>query len=316
MSQRSKLRNINWNLLYTFVVITEEKSISRAAEKLMRGQPTISMALKNLEDQLGCKLIHRELNRFILTDAGKVVYREAKEICGSIDRLSSLLENLDGEISGPLNLTIASHVTSPLIENSLTLFFQRHPRVSLQTTVMSIYDIVDALMANMIHFGIGPTMVQRPDLEYVHLFKEYCGFYCGRPHQLFGKKNLSLSDLSGQKAVTFKSATFSNVLQSVTDMFRTVGFADPLAGVSNHLEEVVRMIVANVGIGSIPIHIAEPWVQRGLMWRLPPYEPTMPIDVYMVSNPKVTPSRAEVAYIETIKGIISTTPPNDRIYGI
>ena len=52
-------RNLDWNLLRTFVVIVEEQSLSRAAERLGLKQPTLSNALKRLEDHIGKRLIDR-----------------------------------------------------------------------------------------------------------------------------------------------------------------------------------------------------------------------------------------------------------------
>ena len=50
---------LDWNLLRSFMVIAEEGSITRAAHRLLRGQPSVSLALQRLEAELGCKLIDR-----------------------------------------------------------------------------------------------------------------------------------------------------------------------------------------------------------------------------------------------------------------
>ena len=74
------------------------------------------------------------------------------------------------------------------------------------------------------------------------------------------------------------------------------------------------MIIAGMGIGPIPVQIACRDVRDGLMWRLPPYEDVMPIDVYLVSNPKVRPSRSEQAFIEILREIVDATPYEERVY--
>ncbi|MBA5790878.1 LysR family transcriptional regulator, partial [Escherichia coli] len=62
-----------------------------------------------------------------------------------------------------------------------------------------------------------------------------------------------------------------------------VKFAMPSTGVANNLEEVRRMIVSGLGIGAIPVQIAERDVRDGILWRLPPYEDVMPIDVFLIT---------------------------------
>jgi DNA-binding transcriptional LysR family regulator len=114
--------------------------------------------------------------------------------------------------------------------------------------------------------------------------------------------------------VTYKAVTFSNALQSIANMHQNVRFADPLVGISNNLEEVRRMILSGLGIGSIPIHIAERDVRDRLLWRLPPYEPTMPIDVYLFTSPRVRPTRTEQAFIDVFKEVVASIPATERTY--
>jgi DNA-binding transcriptional LysR family regulator len=80
------------------------------------------------------------------------------------------------------------------------------------------------------------------------------------------------------------------------------------------MEEVRRMIIAGIGIGVIPIHIAARDEQDGLLWRLPPYKPTMPVDVFMITNPRVRPSRVEQALIDVIQELIDAKPLKERTY--
>lgn len=309
-------KRINWNLLHTFSVIAEEKSVSRAAEVLGRGQPAVSSALKKLEEQVGCKLAVRGPTSFSLTDAGRIVYREAKEICGSIDRVSTLVSDLSGELTGTVNLTIASHMTSPLINRAFSEFHRHNPRATFDTTVMTSPEIVQAMENSLIYFGIGPVSNMREGFEYFHIFKEHCGFYCGPGHPLFGVENLTIEDLANTHAITYRAALYSDVLQSITDMRRMVGFAEPFVGVSSHMEEVRRMTMAGLGVGPFPIHIVERDVRDGLLWRLPPYEPVMPIDIYLFTNPRVRPSRTEQAFIKVLKEVVAATPYEERVYPI
>jgi DNA-binding transcriptional LysR family regulator len=307
-------KKINWNLLYTFTILGETKSVSRTAEILGRGQPAVSAALKRLEEQVGHSLADRGPRYFRLTDAGNVLYREAREICGSIDRISSLLKDNDEMLTGNVRLTIASHMASPIIDQSLADFHRRYARATITVTVMNSRDMLEALADRLICFGIGPIHSKTPKFKYTQIFREYCGFYCGAAHPLFGRTNLTVPDLEGQSAITYRSAIDTDTLKSISDMRDTVRFADPFTGVANNLEEVRRMIVAGLGIGAIPVQVAARDVKDGLLWRLPPYEDVMPIDIYLIVNPAVRPSRAEAAYLEVLADTIEKTPKKKRVY--
>jgi DNA-binding transcriptional LysR family regulator len=305
---------INWNLLHTFVVLADCQNISRAAEVLRRGQPAVSAALKNLEDQVGHILIERGPRLFRLTEAGKLLYREAREICGSVDRIAGLLTDSTDLLIGNVRIVIASHMTSPIIDKAFYEFGRRYSRATLTVEVMNSRDIMEAMADRLLYFGIGPVFSKLSELEYFHIFKEHCGFYCGPPHPLFGRRDLRISDLENQASVTYRSAIDSDTLQSITDMRKSVRFADPIKGIANNLEEVRRMIIAGIGIGAIPVQIAARDVREGLLWRLPPYEDVMPIDVYLLTNPRVRPSKSELAFVSVLREIVDEIPLEKRTY--
>lgn len=307
-------KQINWNLLYTFTVLAETQSVSRTAHVLGRGQPAISAALKRLEHQVGQQLAERGPRYFRLTEAGGLLYREAREICGAIDRISTSLKDTGTIITGNVRLTMASHMTSPIIDDALGEFHERYPRATITISVMNSRDMLEALSDRLIPFAIGPFSSKLPRLRYDHIFREYCGFYCGKGHPLFGRTNLSVGDLQGQMAITYRSAIETDTLQSITDMRSKVKFAEPFVGVANNLEEVRRMILAGLGIGAIPVQIAARDVRDGLLWRLPPYDSVMPIDVYLCHNPAVKPSRTEQAFIDVLREEIGAVSEKDRVY--
>ncbi|WP_110648582.1 LysR family transcriptional regulator [Salinicola peritrichatus] len=307
-------RKINWNLLYTFVVVAETQSISKAAHILGRGQPAISAALKNLECQIGLQLAERGPRFFKLTEAGRLLHREASEICGAIDRISVLLKDTEEVLTGNVRLTIASHMASPILNQTLTEFHRRHNRATISCTVMNSPEIIEALANRLIHFGIGPVFNKRSEFEYFHIFKEYCGFYCGATHPLFGKEGLTVEDLKGHNEITYQSAIFSDYLHSITEMRSNINFNEPLTGIANNLEEVRRMVLSGLGVGPIPVQIAARDVRDGLLWRLPPYEDVMPIDIYLITNAKVRPSQTEQAFLDTLKKEVLNTPESQRTY--
>lgn len=307
-------RNINWNLLYTFVVIAEMQSLSRAARILGRGQPAVSAALKNLEEQLGVQLAERGSHVFRLTGAGRLLYREAVEICGAIDRITVFLSDSDETLTGNVRMSIASQMTSPIINDTMTLFHQRHPRATITNTVMNTPEIMLSLSNKIIHFGICPAVKQIEAFDYFHIFKEYCAFYCGPGHPLFGKKGLTVADLRDQTAVAYQTAVHSDSLQSITDLVQEIGFATPFVGVANTLEELRRMVVSGLGIGAIPVQIAARDVRDGRLWPLPPFDDVMPIDVYLITNAKVRPSVTEETFLQILREEVKSRPADKRVF--
>lgn len=293
-------RNFDWNLLHTFMIIVQEGSITRAAQRLLLRQPTVSNALKRLEEQLGKRLIDRGPGRFEPTEYGTVLYRECQEICGSIGRLGQLMEDGGTELTGHLGVHMASHVVFPPLDETLAEFHARHPLVTLDIEVATSSQVIQAVLAKEATFGVCLVNQPRPRLDYRLLFREHFGFFCGPGHRLFGRKGLTLEDLRGETFVSFKTDRLTDALRPVAMLRAQLQMNGRIVGISSNLEEVRRMIVAGLGIGPMPIHVVEREVRDGLLWRLPPFEAPPAIDIFLVTNPRATLSRAEHLFVDAL----------------
>ena len=74
------------------------------------------------------------------------------------------------------------------------------------------------------------------------------------------------------------------------------------------------MIISNIGIGALPVHVAQRDVKQGLLWQLPPYSNLPAIDIYVVTNPKRTLNRAETGLLDLLADTLSQTPLSMRTY--
>ncbi len=305
---------LDWNLLRTFLVVVEEEGITAAANRLRLKQPTVSNALRRLEDRLQKRLIERAPGRFSVTPAGRLLYAEAVEIFGSVARLSVLIRDMGEEITGHVSLAMASHVVSPVLDETLSRFHRMHPSATLGIDIMTSEDVVVRIRQKQASFGICLVREKRSDLEYTRLFREYFGFFCGPGHRLFGRAGLELADLRGETSVSFRTDRLTDALRPVALVRAEAQLEDRVVGLSSNLEEVRRMITAGLGIGPLPIHVARRDVEQGLLWRLPPYESPPAIDIYVVHNPRTHLNRAERGMLELLLAGIRETPMEARDY--
>lgn len=307
-------RELDWNLLRTFVVLAESRSVTEAAQRLSLKQPSVSTALKRLEDRLGRRLIDRSPGHYALTDAGELLYQAALEIHGSVLRLSTLMRELTDEIRGHVTIAVASHVVCPLFDQVLADFHRGHPKVTLSMDVHSSADAIAQVMAKRASFAICLVREPNPKLEYQRLYREFFGLFCGPYHPLFGRTDLTLADLAGRNSVSFETDRLHDALKPVTLMRAQAELGQRITGMSSNLEEVSRMIYTGVGIGPLPVHVAARDVADGRLWQVPPYDPLPAIDVYLVWNRKTAKNRAEEALIAALRTAIDATPIEERTY--
>ncbi|MEJ1996516.1 MAG: LysR family transcriptional regulator [Limibacillus sp.] len=313
-SAESLARQLDWNLLRTFVVLAESRSVTEAAERLRLKQPTVSNALKRLEERLGKQLILRSPGHYELTEAGRLLHREAIDIHGAILRLDTLMREITDEVQGHVRIAMASHVICPLFDEALNDFHLRHPRATLSIDVSASREAVASVLARRASLAICLIRERSPKLEYRRLYREYFGLFCGPTHPLFGRQGLSVSDLAGQSSVSFVTDQMTDALRPVTMMRAELELDERVVGTSAHLEEVRRMIVAGLGIGPLPIHVVRRDVEDGMLWRLPPYDRPPAIDVHIAWNPKARLNRAEEAMLTALLSRIERTPIEERTY--
>lgn len=306
---------LDWNLLRTFFVIVEEGGISAAAKRLLLRQPTVSLALKRLETQMAARLLERGGGVFRLTAAGRALYRECKQIYGSIEQLQIVTSAFAGEITGSVRIAMASHVFTPILDDTLRQFHADHPTPTFQIAVETSASVAQAVNDQNASLGICLVNRRLPRLEYQIIYREFFGFFCGPGHPLFGRDGLSMNDLRGHAAVSFDTDDLADALRPVALLRRQHQLNQTFVGYSSHLEEVRRMILCGLGIGPLPVHVADRDVCDGLLWQLPPYDKPPKVDIYLLTNPSRRHNSAEEHFIERLKARIKATPLRERTYG-
>ena len=305
---------LDWNLLRTYMVIVQEGSITGAANRLSLAQPSVSNALKRLEDRLEKKLIYRGPGRFELTKPGSLLFEECEEIFGTVSRLMILMRDVEEELTGHIRISMASHIVCPIVDDALADFHARHPKVTFNMQVLKSRAVERSVMQKDASFGMSLAMERNPRLEYTHLYREHFGFFCGPGHHLFGV-DFEVSQLRNESMVSFQSDQLSDALRPVALLRISENMRGPVVGTSSHLEEVKRMIINGLGIGPLPVHVVNRDIRDGLLWRLPPYDSRLAIDVNLVTNPRAHLSRAESGLIDQLIKTTNNLSLSERTYG-
>jgi DNA-binding transcriptional LysR family regulator len=267
--------NLDWNLLRTYMVVVEAGGITPAAHLLGLKQPTISAALIRLEATMGRKLVVRSPKHFSVTPWGRVLYGEACAIFGAVAQLPNLMGGVEEEVTGQINIAVASHVVSTHFDAVLARFNARYPRVS---------------------------------------YRQDFGFFCGPSHRLYGKENIAAAELRGEDVVSFFTDELDGPLSGVAHLRRRLQMRQDPKGLSSNLPEVRRMIVANIGIGALPLHVARKDVKSGLLWQVPPYKALPTVDIHMLTNPRRSMNHAERALLEMLTAELDAVPLSERTY--
>ncbi len=256
-------RNLDWNLLKYFVQIARSGSIGGAAARMNVSQPSVSVALRRLEESVGAQLFVRSNAGVQLTEAGAVMLRDTEAMIGMISAKPAEIGHVTGLLRGMVTVMTVSHVFSPALDAGVTGFKKRYPDVELHFEAAAWRDIVGALARGDAMLGIGFDETRRPEIDYELLTTEATQLYCGPGHMLYGRTIEDPANVAGEAFVAFGEGE----PPALTSFRRSHGFGTRLSGMADSVHEAAWMIGLGLGIGLLPVPLVEA-SSRSDLWPL------------------------------------------------
>ncbi len=153
-----------------FCSIVRLRSFSRAAETLFLTQPTVSGHIKNLEGELGVKLLDRLGKRAIPTEAGEILYRHGLRLLEERDRVRQEIGRVTGRISGVLRIGGSTIPGAYILPPLIGAFKKAHSSISVQMSIADSARVTEAVLAGELCIGVTGAREADPHLE-VHPFE-------------------------------------------------------------------------------------------------------------------------------------------------
>ena len=177
------------------VAIDTYRSFVLAAQKCFVTQPTLSMQVQKLEEQLGVKLFDRTRQPVVPTEIGVEIIEQARKIISESNKIKEIIADKNNEISGELKLGIIPTVAPYLLPKVLGNFLIKYPKVNLNITELHTDVIINQLKLAILDCGILATPLLQTTLVETPLYYENFVSYVSKISPLFKKKALIASDL-------------------------------------------------------------------------------------------------------------------------
>lgn len=170
-------------------------SFSLAAEKCFVTQPSLSMQVKNLEEELGVIVLDRSKKPVLPTDAGLAVIRQAKEAVQAFAIVREVVSDLQNEISGTLRLGVIPTIAPYLLHRFIPDFVRKCPKVELQIREMMTGNIIRALDRDMLDAAIMAGGTSPEGIREEELFNDRFFAYVSTDHPLCQRSNIRIEDI-------------------------------------------------------------------------------------------------------------------------
>tara|TARA_B100001939_G_scaffold20448_1_gene16782 strand:- start:238 stop:1170 length:933 start_codon:yes stop_codon:yes gene_type:complete len=182
-------------LKYTLAV-AEYGNFTTASEKCFVTQPTLSMQVQKLEEELGVTIFNRSTKPLQVTEVGEKVLIQARKIVEESSRMNDVISKEKGIIGGTLKVGIIPTVSSTLLPLFLNIFIKKHKNVELKIEEYNTDVLSKKLEDNTIDCAIAATPLNNSKIIERPLFYEPFVAYVPEHHFLSGNKSLDLDDLS------------------------------------------------------------------------------------------------------------------------
>jgi DNA-binding transcriptional LysR family regulator len=250
------------------IVLAEELHFSRAAIRLNISQPPLSQQIRQLEKELGVQLFERTKRHVRLTEPGKRIVKEARQVLARVDHFAKVASQAGGGEIGHLSVGVAGGVNEVLVD-TLRLLGRNYPGVHIELQYLSTGMQVEALRERRIDVGFLNMPLQEPTLVIERIKTEPLKLALPKGHPLTRLQRIPLSALADQRFILFPRRVTPGLHDTVTGMCRKAGFT------LNVVHEVDSMVggltLVSAGMG---VAFGTPSVQR--LWPDIAFRPISP----------------------------------------
>jgi DNA-binding transcriptional LysR family regulator len=284
--------------LKVFLTVANERSFSRAAEKLLRTQPAISLTIQRLETELGEKLIDRSAKDLLLTDAGKTVLEYAKRFDSLQGELENSLAELRDKSSGRLMVGANESSTLYLLDH-IERYRLKYPKIKVQIRRSLSSKIPAQLLDGELELGILSYDPEDERLVSQVIYTDHLAFIVSPEHRLAASADVSITELGEENFIA----------HNVVSPYRAVVLREfqrhrvPLRMDLEMptIEAIRKMVQRNEGVAFLPHMCVADEIRQGVVREVKVREMTVDRKIRLVYPARRALSHAAQAFLEIVQ---------------
>lgn len=284
-----------------FVAVARHLHFTRAAEEIHITQPSLSLLIRQLEEQLGVKLITRSTRQVALTDMGKAFLPLAENAVNDLDAAVRHMKDLSDLRAGKVTVAAFPSVAANQLPPILVEFHRRYPNVKVQVVDSIWGTVVDRVRAGIADFGVGSEPPEMENLAFQKIYNDEIMLLAAADHPLAGKKTLGWKEIDGEEIVLLSTDT--GVRQSIDAALAGTGITLRAIMEPALVQTAAALVAAGAGLGVILSSYLRAVRMDGLV-AIPLTRPRIPRPVGIITrrNREMTPA-AEVMLKMVVGGL-------------
>lgn len=290
--------SVDLSELHVFLTVAREGSFSRAALRLYRTQPAVSLAIRKLEDDLAQPLFVRGARPVRLTDAGTLLRDYAERLLNLRDEVKKGLSELAGLERGELSLGVNESSIHALLP-ALARFRERYPGVQVRVHRMFSRDIPHEVMNYRLDLGAVSFVPRESQLSATEILKDELTLVVPMKHPLARRREVDVSDLAGENFIAH--IVESPFRRRVIELFARNRTTLNMPMEMPSIESIKRFVQMGMGVAIVPRMCVQWEIEHGWMKEVKVRQLNMPRHVYLISRRGARLPQAAVEFVRLLK---------------
>lgn len=289
--------------LQMFVAVVKEGSVQKAAEKVYRTQPAVSIALKKLENEIGSALFNRaQRYGYQLTPAGELLHSYATRLLALRNETIESLQDLVHLRRGAVRIGATESTCVYLLPKITQVFQQQHPGVRIEVTCGHSEELLYELQAHRLDLAMLAYLPEHNNLEARLIKRDELVLIVSPDHRLALAEHVEIKDLETESIIS--EGTPSSLHKKVVEAFRSHQTTLNIHVKSATIETVKQMVANKVGIGFLPAMCVEREVARGELAVVALEDVYLERSLWLVCSCSGTHSHAALAFMRVVNSLV------------
>ncbi|MEE8494904.1 MAG: LysR substrate-binding domain-containing protein [Xanthomonadales bacterium] len=247
---------MNLRALQYFVKLSDLRHFSKAAEACFVSQPTLSIQIKKLEDELGVQLVERSPRKIMLTPVGEEIAERARLVLSDVDQIRAVARRAGDPADGNLRLGLFPTLAPYLLPHVIPNIRKQYPNLKLQLAEEKTEDILKMLQQGELDAALLALPINDAGLDMEILFEEPFVLALPSEHPLGKKFRITLEDLKGEELLLLDEGHC--LREHALEVCALAGAHERVDFHATSMETLRQMVAANVGITLMPLLSVKP----------------------------------------------------------
>jgi len=287
------------NQLEFFRKVVEEGSFSKAAERVYRTQPAVSIAIRRLEEEIGAPLFERSQKTPALTDVGQLVYDYAKRILSLRDQALDGVAELKSLKRGRVRIGANESTSHYLLPQIILDYRKRYPQVKVEIFGHSSDHLSREVLDGKVDFALMAFDPVDSDLESFPVLKDELVLIMHPNHPLAKRAAVTVEELGKESFVAHNVKTGSR--QRVLEVFAQHRTPLNITLELATIETIKRFVQLEIGLGFVPRMCVAEELERGSLASVPVQDLTYERTLWVTQRREMTFSHAAAAFLEVLR---------------